>query len=64
MGPPAGFSVVLRSGPANTECVDAVAVYEAPNEEVAMKIALHRGEVFTRETLVATPLEEAEKLVD
>jgi len=43
---------------------DAVAVYEAPNEKVAMKIAIRRGEVFTMETLVAVPLEEAEKLVE
>ena len=43
---------------------DAVAIYEAPNEKVAMKMAIRRGEGFNMETLVAVPVEEARKLVD
>jgi uncharacterized protein with GYD domain len=43
---------------------DAVAVYEAPNEKAAMKMAMHRGDILNIETLVAVPLEEARQLVD
>ena len=43
---------------------DAVAIYEAPNEKVAMKMAIRRGEGLNMETLVAIPAEEARKLVD
>jgi uncharacterized protein with GYD domain len=43
---------------------DAVAIFEAPNEKVAMKMSIRRGEGFNIETLVAVPVEEARKLVD
>ena len=43
---------------------DAVAVFEAPNEKVAMKMAIRRGENMAIETLVAVPVEEARKLVE
>lgn len=43
---------------------DAVAVYEAPNEKAAMKMAIRRAENLSMETLVAIPAEEARKLVD
>jgi uncharacterized protein with GYD domain len=43
---------------------DAVAIYEAPDERAAMRIAIARGEVMDIETLVAVPVEEARKLVD
>ncbi len=43
---------------------DAVALFEARDEKAAMKIAVRRGDIFTMETLVAIPLEEAEKLVE
>jgi len=43
---------------------DAVAIFEALNEKVAMKMSIRRGEVFTMETLVAVPVEEARKLVE
>jgi uncharacterized protein with GYD domain len=41
---------------------DAVATFEAPNEKVAMKMAIDRGDGFNLETLVAVPVEEARKL--
>lgn len=43
---------------------DAVAIYEAPDERAAMRIAIARGEVMDIETLVAVPVEEARKLVE
>jgi uncharacterized protein with GYD domain len=43
---------------------DAVAVFEAPSEQVAMKMAIRRGENMNIETLVAVPVEEARKLVE
>jgi uncharacterized protein with GYD domain len=43
---------------------DAVAVFEAPSEKMAMKMAISRGENMAIETLVAVPVEEARKLVD
>ena len=43
---------------------DAVALYEAPSEQVAMKMAIRRGENMAIETLVAVPAEEARKLVE
>jgi uncharacterized protein with GYD domain len=43
---------------------DAVAIYEAPNEKVAMKMAMRRGDILSIETLVAVPVEEARKLVE
>jgi uncharacterized protein with GYD domain len=43
---------------------DAVAIYEAPNEKAAMKMAIRRGDVLGIETLVAVPVDEARKLVE
>ncbi len=43
---------------------DAVALYEAPSEQAAMKMAIRRGENMAIETLVAVPVEEARKLVE
>jgi len=37
---------------------------EAPNEKVAMELAIHRADDFNMKTLVAVPAEEARKLVD
>jgi uncharacterized protein with GYD domain len=42
---------------------DAVAVFEAPNEQAVMKMAINRQDNMTLETLVAIPVEEARKLV-
>jgi uncharacterized protein with GYD domain len=42
---------------------DAVGIYEAPDEKVAMKAQIRRGDNFSAETLVAIPAEEARKLV-
>ena len=42
---------------------DAIMIFEAPNEKVAMKTAIRRGDVLAQETLVAIPAEEARKLV-
>lgn len=43
---------------------DAVALFEAPDEKAAMKVALIRGDEMEIETLVAVPAEEARKFVD
>jgi uncharacterized protein with GYD domain len=43
---------------------DAVALFEAPSEQAAMKMAIGRAEDLNMETLVAIPAEEARKLVD
>jgi uncharacterized protein with GYD domain len=43
---------------------DAVALYEAPSEQAAMKMAIRRGENMAIETMVAVPVEEARKLVE
>jgi uncharacterized protein with GYD domain len=42
---------------------DAVAIFEAPDEKTAMKMAISRADDMDMETLVAVPLEEARKLV-
>ena len=42
---------------------DAVAIFEAPNEKVAMQMALRRADFLDLETMVAVPAEEARKLV-
>jgi uncharacterized protein with GYD domain len=42
---------------------DAVAIFEAPNEKVAMQMALRRADFLDLETMVAIPAEEARKLV-
>jgi uncharacterized protein with GYD domain len=43
---------------------DAVAIFEAPNEKAAMKMAIRRGDAMTLETMVAVPVEEARKLAE
>jgi uncharacterized protein with GYD domain len=43
---------------------DAVVIFEAQDEKVAMKMAIRRGDVLSIETLVALPVEEASKLVE
>ena len=43
---------------------DAVAVFEGPSEQAAMKMAINRAENMSIETLVGIPVEEARKLVD
>jgi uncharacterized protein with GYD domain len=43
---------------------DAVAIFEAPDEKSAMKMAIKRGDNLALETLVAVPLEEAKKLIE
>ncbi len=42
---------------------DAVAIYEAPNEKEAMKMAIRRAKNLDLQTLVAIPIEEAKTLV-
>lgn len=42
---------------------DAVAIFEAPDEKAAMKNAISLSDRMDIETLVAIPVEEAEKLV-
>ena len=43
---------------------DAVALYEAPSEKAAMKMAMSRADLMNSETLVAIPREEVKKLVE
>jgi len=43
---------------------DAVWIYEAPNEKVAVKLGIEAGEAMQTQTLVAIPREEAMKLLD
>ena len=43
---------------------DVVVIFEAPDEKVAMKMAIMIGEIESTETLVAVPREEAMKLVE
>jgi len=42
---------------------DAVAIFEAPNEKEAMKMAVRRADFLDLETMVAIPAEEARKLI-
>jgi uncharacterized protein with GYD domain len=42
---------------------DAVAIFEAPNEKVAMQMAIRRADFLELETMVAIPAEEARKFV-
>jgi len=42
---------------------DAVAIFDAPDEKTALKMALERSESMSGETMVAIPAEEARKLV-
>ena len=43
---------------------DAVWIYEAPNEKVAVKIGIEAGEAMQTETLVAITRDEAMKLLE
>jgi len=43
---------------------DGFALFEAPNEKVAMKMAMSRSEIMDTETLVAVPRDEVKNLVD
>ena len=43
---------------------DAVWIYEAPNEKVAVKLGIDAGEAMQTQTLVAIPRDEAMKLLD
>ena len=42
---------------------DAVAIFEAPDEKEAMKMAIRRADFLDMETMVAVPAEEARKFV-
>ena len=43
---------------------DVVVIFEAPDEKMAMKVAMMVGDIESTETLVAVPREEAIKLVE
>jgi len=43
---------------------DAVWIYEAPNEKVAVKLGIEAGEAMQTQTLVAITREEAMKLLE
>ena len=43
---------------------DAVGIFEAPNEKVAMEHSIRMGDNVSSETLVAIPVEEARKLAE
>ncbi len=43
---------------------DAVWIYEAPNEKVAVKLGIEAGEAMQTQTLVAITRDEAMKLLD
>ncbi len=43
---------------------DAVWIYEAPNEKVAVKLGIEAGEAMQTQTLVAIPRDEAMKLLE
>jgi len=42
---------------------DAVAMFEAPDEKEAMRMAIRRADFLDMETMVAVPAEEARKLI-
>ena len=42
---------------------DAVAMFEAPDEKEAMRMALRRADFLDMETMVAVPAEEARKFI-
>jgi len=42
---------------------DAVAMFEAPDEKEAMRMAVRRADFLDMETMVAVPAEEARKLI-
>jgi uncharacterized protein with GYD domain len=43
---------------------DAIAIFDAPDEKAAMRMALERSDSMHGETMVAIPAEEARKLVE
>ncbi|MBS7631877.1 GYD domain-containing protein [Candidatus Bathyarchaeota archaeon] len=43
---------------------DAVLVSDCPDEKVHMKIAMQFGDLASSESMVAVPVEEAEKLIE
>ena len=43
---------------------DIVVIFEAPDEKIAMKMAISIGDIESTETLVAVPREEVMKLVE
>ena len=43
---------------------DAVWIYEAPNEKVAIKLGIEAGEVMQTQTLVAITRDEAMKMLE
>ena len=43
---------------------DIVVIFKAPDEKIAMKMAMMIGDIESTETLVAVPREEAMKLVE
>ena len=43
---------------------DVVVIFEAPNEKIAMRMAMSIGDIESTETLIAVPREEAMKLVE
>lgn len=43
---------------------DVVAIFEAPNENAAMKMLMRLGDIETTETLIAVSREEAMKLIE
>ncbi len=43
---------------------DIVVIFEAPDEKMAMKMAMMIGDIESTETLLAVPREEAMKLVE
>jgi uncharacterized protein with GYD domain len=42
---------------------DAVAIFEAPDEKEAMRMAIRRADFLDMETMIAIPAEEARKLM-
>ena len=43
---------------------DAVLVSDCPDEKAHMKVAMQFGDLASSESMVAVPIEEAEKLLD
>ena len=43
---------------------DAVLINDCPDEKAHMKVALQFGDLASSETMVAIPVEEAEKLIE
>ena len=43
---------------------DIVAIFDAPDEKIAMRMLMRLGDIEDTETLVAIPREEARKLIE